>query len=237
MLTKTLKEIKKEIEEEHGSSNFPFLLHTNMDYPDIPDNESNFFTDYMANEESFNTLILRKRGFQVADFDDSEDNYSFYYDWYYLIDSITSTYLDAWARLYYALSLSYNPIWNVDGATVTERDAIENSNEYGEQIVTSGDRSDSTTYHSVSYDSSTEKETGKDAVSIGEQENTYGEHTDTINLGEQKETVTRSGNQGITMTQTMLNEEWKFRQKAFFEHILNTVLDEIGFYYNGGVRV
>ena len=234
MITKTLKEIKKIYDETEVQEPIPFLLHTTMEYPTIPDNTSNFLEDYAAYEDSFNNIIVRKRGLQLVDMDSEEDIFS---DWCDIIDGITSMYLDSWARLYYALSLSYNPIWNVDGTTVTERDAVENSNEYGQQFVTSGARSDSTTYHSVSYDSALEKETGKDDVSIGQQQNTYGEHTDTINLGEQKETVTRSGNQGVTMTQAMLNEEWKFRQKAFFEHILNTVLDEIGFYYNGGVRV
>ena len=237
MTTKTLKEIREGWDNLGLDPRVPFLLHTEASYPEIPDNESNFLTDYAAYEDSFNNMIVRKRGSQVADLDADWDDDESVIEWYNIIDGITTTYLESWARLYYALSLSYNPIWNVDGTTITERDAVENSNEYGEQSVTSGARSDSTTYNSVSYDSALEKETGKDDVSIGEQQNTYGEHTDTINLGEQKETVTRSGNQGVTMTQAMLNEEWKFRQKAFFEHILNTVLDEIGFYYNGGVRV
>lgn len=234
MTTKTLKEIKKIYEDTEVQNPIPFLLHTTMEYPSIPDNTSNFLEDYAAYEDSFNNIIVRKRGLQVVDMDSEEDIFA---DWCDIIDGITSMYLDSWARLYYALSLSYNPIWNVDGTTVTERDEVENSNDYGAQTVTSGARSDSTTYNSVSYDSALEKETGKDDVSIGQQQNTYGTHKDTINLGAQKETITRSGNQGITMTQSMLTEEWKFRQKAFFEHILNTVLDEIGFYYNGGVRV
>lgn len=237
MITKSLKEIKKIIDEGQGSSNVPFLLHTSATYPTILGNTSNFLTEYMANQDAYNNLIIRKRGSQLADFDDDAPFYDLYTDWYYLIESITTMHLDSWARLFYALSLSYNPIWNVDGTVVTERDEHENKTNYGEQEITNGDRDDSTTYHSVSYDSALEKETGKDEFSQGEQTNTIGDHEDTYTIGKEKETQTRSGNIGVTMTQQMLNAEWEFRKKSFFESILNTVLDEVGFYYSGGVRI
>ena len=237
MMTKSLKEIKKIIDEGQGSSNTPFLLHTNVEYPTIADNTSNFLTEYMTNEDVYNNLIIRKRGSQLADFDDDDPLYDLYTDWYYLIESITTMHLESWARLYYALSLSYNPIWNVDGTVVIERGEHKNEMDYGQQQITNGTRSDFTTYHSVSYDSATEKETGKDEFSQGQQENTIGTHKDTNTIGAEKETQTRSGNIGVTMTQQMLNAEWEFRKKSFFETILNTVLDEVGFYYSGGVRV
>ena len=237
MMTKSLKEIKKIIDEGQGSSRIPFLLHADVTYPVIEGNTSNFLTEYMTNEDDYNNLIIRKRGSQLADFDDDDLLYDLYTDWYNLIESITIMHLDSWARLYYALSLSYNPIWNVDGTIVTERDEHENTDNYGNQTITNGTRSDSTTYHSVSYDSATEKETGKDEFSQGQQQNTIGTHEDTHTIGAESETVTRSGNIGVTMTQQMLNSEWEFRKKSFFETILNTVLDEVGFYYSGGVRV
>lgn len=237
MMTKSLKEIKKIIDEGQGSSNIPFLLHTDATYPVIEGNTSNFLTEYMSNEDAYNNLIMRKRGSQLADFDNDNPLYDLYTNWYYLIDSITTMHLESWARLYYALSLSYNPIWNVDGQTITERDQRVNEMDYAQQTVTNGTRSDSTTYKSVSYDSATEKETGKDEFSQGQQQNTIGAHKDTNTLGAEKETVTRQGNQGITQTQQMLNSEWEFRKKSFFETILNTVLDEVGFYYSGGIRV
>lgn len=236
MMTKSLKEIKKIIDDAQGAINTPFLLHADATYPEIPGNESNFLLEYMENESLYNTLIVRKRGSQLADLD-AENNTGVVSEWYYLIESITMTHLDSWARLYYALSLSYNPIWNVDGTIVTERDEHENTDNYGNQKITNGTRSDSTTYHSVSYDSATEKETGKDEFEQGQQENTIGAHEDTHTIGAESETVTRSGNIGVTMTQQMLNSEWEFRKKSFFETILNTVLDEVGFYYSGGIRV
>lgn len=238
MITKSLREVKKIIDEGQGSSSIPFLLHADVTYPVIEGNTSNFLTEYAANEDSYNNLIIRKRGSQLADFDyDDNPLYSLYTDWYYLIESITLTHLDSWARMYYALSLDYNPIWNVDGQTITERDEHENEMDYAQQIVTNGTRSDSTTYKSVSYDSATEKETGKDEFSQGQQQNTIGAHKDTNTIGAEKETVTRQGNQGVTMTQQMLNSEWDFRKKNFFEMVLNTVLDEVGFRYNGGVSI
>lgn len=237
MMTKSLKEIKKIVDEGQGSSNIPFLLHADVTYPVIEGNTSNFLSEYMANEDAYNNLIIRKRGSQLADFDDDNPLYDLYTDWYYLIESITIMHLDSWARLYYALSLSYNPIWNVDGTVVTERDEHENEMDYGQHTVTNGTRSDSTTYKSISYDSATEKETGKDEFSQGQQQNIIGTHKDTNTIGAEKETQTRSGNIGVTMTQQMLNAEWEFRKKSFFETILNTVLDEVGFYYSGGVRV
>lgn len=231
-MKKTLKEIKNLISsQEHP---LPLFLYTTQTYPEISDSTANFLTDYAAMEDSINAIMVRKRASQVSDFEADNDE-DLLTEWVSIIEGITNLYLDSWARLYYALSLSYNPIWNVDGTTVTERDAIENSTEYGEQELTVGTKTDTTTDYSVSYDSSTEKETGKSTFTPGEQTNTSGEHTDTFNLGAQKETVTRSGNQGVTMTQQMLESEWKFRQKCFFEEIINHVLDDVGFRYEGGV--
>ena len=232
-MKKTLKEISK-------ASAFtelnPFILLKSSDtYPTIPENTSNFLTDYSAMKNQINLYAIHRRGSQFADLNfDEEDLQS---DWYALIDAITTMHLDSWARLYYALSLSYNPIWNVDGRVITERDEHENEMDYAQQIITNGTRSDSTTYNSVSYDSALEKETGKDEFSQGQQQNTIGAHKDTNTIGAEKETQTRSGNIGVTMTQQMLNAEWEFRKKSFFESIINTVLDEVGFYYSGGISV
>lgn len=232
-MKKTLKEISKA--SAFTESNPFILLRSTASYPEIESNESNFLEDYESIAHQVNLYAVHKRGSQFADLDFEEEDLQ--EEWYDLIDAITTMHLDSWARLYYALSLSYNPIWNVDGTTVTERDEHENTDNYGSQQITNGTRSDSTTYNSVSYDSQTEKETGKDEFSQGQQQNTIGTHEDTHTIGAETETVTRSGNQGITMTQQMLNSEWEFRRKSFFETIINTVLDEIGFYYGGGVKL
>lgn len=232
-MKKTLKQISKDT--SFTVSNPFILLKSSATYPTIPDNNSNFLTDYAAMKNQINLYAVHRRGSQFVELDIDEEDLQ--PDWYDLIDAITTIHLDSWARLYYALSLSYNPIWNVDGTTVTERDEHENAMDYAQQTITNGTRSDSTTYHSVSYDSALEKETGKDEFSQGQQQNTIGAHKDTNTIGAEKETQTRSGNIGVTMTQQMLNAEWEFRKKSFFESIINTVLDEVGFYYSGGVII
>ncbi len=232
-MKKTLKQISKDT--SFTVSNPFILLKSSATYPTIPENTSNFLADYAAMKDQINLYAIHRRGSQFAELDIGVENLQA--DWYDLIDAITTMHLESWARLYYALSLSYNPIWNVDGTVVTERDEHENEMDYGQQTVTNGTRSDSTTYKSVSYDSATEKETGKDEFSQGQQENTIGTHKDTNTIGAEKETQTRSGNIGVTMTQQMLNAEWEFRKKSFFETIINTVLDEIGFYYSGGISL
>ena len=60
MITKTLKEIKKIYDETEVQEPIPFLLHTTIEYPTIPDNTSNFLEDYAAYEDSFNNIIVRK---------------------------------------------------------------------------------------------------------------------------------------------------------------------------------
>ena len=232
-MKKTLKQISKDT--SFTVSNPFILLKSSAEYPTIPENTSNFLTDYAAMKNQINLYAIHRRGSQFADLDIDVENLQS--DWYDLIDAITTMHLEAWARLYYGLSLSYNPIWNVDGQTITERDEHENEMDYAQQIVTNGTRSDSTTYKSVSYDSALEKEIGKDEFSQGQQQNTIGAHKDTNTIGAEKETVTRQGNQGVTMTQAMLTSEWEFRKRSFFETIINTVLDEIGFYYSGGVSI
>ena len=232
-MKKTLKQISK---DSSFTSELPFiLLRSTLEYPTITGNESNFLSDYDDMIKQVNDYAIHRRGSQFVDLDIEEE--ALQSEWYDIVDAITTMHLDSWARMYYALSLSYNPIWNVDGQTITERDEHKNEMDYAQQIVTNGTRSDSTTYKSVSYDSATEKETGKDEFSQGQQQNTIGAHKDTNTIGAEKETVTRQGNQGVTMTQQMLNSEWEFRKKSFFETIINTVLDEIGFYYSGGISI
>ena len=110
-MKKTLKQISK-----HSSftSEAPFtLIYTSLDYPSIPDNTSNFIEDYEASL-SYDNYAVYKRGSQVIDLD-LEDESDLASEWYDIIEAITNIHLDSWTRLYYALNLSYNPIWNVDG--------------------------------------------------------------------------------------------------------------------------
>lgn len=265
-----------------------YLFHTNLNYPTFPDNTSNFIEDYQDNAESFNRYAILKRGNQVVNFneEDYEDGWDFLSE---VSEAITDVHLDSWARLYYALSLSYNPLYNVDGTTTKETTqrqrtdaygaqsgsstfgatsqtdnwgAVSKTDQFGNKSSTLGGHTDTQTNSSVSFDSGTEKETGQTENSYGSQTNTEAAYTDThselaksdTHTGAARndshsesahsdthtdsaftETETRQGNIGVTMSQQLLEAEWKFRQKSFFETIINQMLDEAGFFYNGGI--
>lgn len=265
-----------------------YLFHTNLTYPTFPDNTSNFIEDYQDNAASFNKYAILKRGDQVVKFD--EDDYDNGWDFLSEVsEAITDVHLDSWARLYYALSLSYNPLYNVDGTTTRETTQRQRTDAYGAQSGTSvfgatsntdnwgavsktdqfgnksstlGAHTDTQANSSVSFNSNTEKETGKSENVYGSQTNTEESYTDThselakidTHTGLARndshsenahsdthtdsaftETETRRGNIGVTMSQQLLEAEWKFRQKSFFEMIINQMLDEAGFFYNGGI--
>lgn len=284
-----MKEITlKKIMKSKPDTDPGYLFHTNLTYPTFEDNDSNFITDYQANAASYNGYAILKRGDQVIKVDEED------YDpaWNYLKEIsgyITDVHLDSWARLYYALSLSYNPLYNVDGTTTRETTqrqrtdaygaqsgtsvvgatsqtdnwgAVSKTDQFGNKSATIGAHTDTQTESSVSFDSGTEKETGQTQNSIGSQTNTEAAHTDThselakidTHTGLARndshsenahsdthtdsaftETETRQGNIGVTMSQQLLEAEWKFRQKSFFETIINQMLDEAGFFYNGGI--
>ena len=247
-----------------------YLFHTNLTYPTFEDNDSNFITDYQSNAASYNGYALLRRGDQVIKVD--EEDYDPAWDYLKEISGyITDAHLDSWARLYYALSLSYNPLYNVDGQTVrstTQKQrtdaygaqsgsstfgATDASDIYGAKSQTLGAHTDTLTQHSVSFNAATEKETGSTSSSYGAQTNTELEktdrhtslarndshseaaHSDTHTDAAFSETETRKGNIGVTMSQQLLEAEWEFRKKSFFAMIINQMLDECGFYYNGGI--
>ena len=221
---KTLKEIIKATPE---NSHF-YLLDSNLTYPQPdPETSENFITDYKANADNYNLYALLKRGNQCIEIDEDlydmmgANNIAAYT--MALSEAITDTNLNSWARLYYALSLAYNPIYNVDGVTIKTTSERERTDAYGAQsggatigaISTSdvhgaqsgstiygavsesdvhgaqsksdvwgaksstlGEHTDTQTNYSVSFDSSTEKETGKTSNVMGAQTNTEATYTD-----------------------------------------------------------
>jgi hypothetical protein len=143
--------------------------------------------------------------------DNDETTAQYFDEWADCIRSVLSYYLDAWARLYYALSLQYNPIYNVDGETTrrtngkTEglsgsdmltmaKGAQSISNQYGQkQTITDygqdqntmvrGAKSDHDTHSEVPFDTGIEKEISADSHS----EETY---TDTDTRASRTDTST-----------------------------------------------
>lgn len=271
-MKKNLKQIFKAIPE--GTD--PYIIQTELQYPQPdPETSENFITDYQDNCSSYNLYALMRRGSQVIDIDEElmemtgEDNI---FDYFALLcSSVVDVHLESWARLYYALSLAYNPLYNVDGVTVkttSEKErtdaygaqsggatigAISTSDTHGARSETLGQHTDTETTYSVSFDNGTEKETGQASNQMGAQTNTAATytdghtenarsdthqeaaHTDKHTDAEYTETEERRGNIGITMSQQLLSAEWELRKKDFFAMIINQLLDEVGFFYDGGI--
>ena len=289
-MKKTLKQIIKET--PLGESFYFFDSDLTYPSPD-PETNENFIVDYQDNASNYNLYAMLKRGNQVLDIDEEMfemlevDNAADYT--MALSKAVTDTYLNSWARLYYALSLAYNPLYNVDGTTtktISERErtdaygaqsggqtigaisasdvhgAKSKSDVWGSKSSTLGEHIDTQTNYSVSFDATTEKETGKTSNLMGAQTNTEATytdghteqsytdshteqartdshqeaaHTDKHTDAEYTETEERKGNIGVTMSQQLLNAEWELRKKDFFATIINQMLDELGFMYVGGI--
>lgn len=255
-------------------------------YPTIEGNTSNFLTDYNSAYQKFDRYFINNFGsrtyYSIFDPDTDAETLA---NWNDDIKAILSVYLDSWARLYYALSLQYNPLYNVDGTTETtysqktltdnmgarsETDQIgakdrsdimgarSETDTIGAKETTNGARSDTSTDYSVSFDSATEKETGKSVDGIGQQiinegsqsnghtattytdRHTEEQHTDTHSAlayidthteGQHTETVTRYGNIGVTKSSELLESEFEIRKRNFFHEIFVILSHELGLYY------
>lgn len=85
-------------------------------YPTIEGNTSNFLTDYETNHEELDRMFyIKYSGMDPIIPDDAIEDV--FRDWKMSCRAILAYYINTWARLYYTLSLDYNPIWNVDGTT------------------------------------------------------------------------------------------------------------------------
>ena len=248
---KKIRDLYKEAQTEQKA-----MLMTNAlvsIYPEIGEEpRANFVSDYLGNKNYYDRYFVNFHGEKMYDLDAWKENATdaeAFAIWLADCDAIVATHLDAWARLYYALSLQYNPIWNVDGSTVKTfsehetTDSIgerERTDSYGEDQTTDGQRTDTSKTYAVAYDSATEKESGKVEDVTGQKITTRSSHEDTHTdaaaedvhtSGEHTETEVRSGNIGVTMTQQLLNAEWDFRKKNFFKTIMKTIVEETGLSY------
>ena len=192
----------------------PFVLDTNMTYPEIEGDESNFLTDYNANKAEYDRYFIKEHGEKTVDIDGITDE-DIVTNWRNEIQAIQRIYLNAWAHIYYTLNIAYNPVYNVEehvtskyGEHETEREygqhqteteygqhetdrqygehetdveygQHETDTQYGATSETLGTHTDTKTDYMLSYDSATEKETGKTDNVIGSQTNTSLLHTDT----------------------------------------------------------
>ena len=206
-------------------------------YPTIEGNTSNFITDYIAGADEFDLYAARKHGEKWFDGVIVESEDDIITEWNMATNASIMIHRDAWARLYYALSLKYNPIWNVDGTTTFEHGEVVRTDDIAERTDTTNLDAigGSNTDYATAYDSGTEKETGKSEYSEDAKENSFtaGAHLDTYTTEEYTDTETRTGNIGVTQTQQMLNAEWEFRKKSFFDYMIKIILKDCGCIYRG----
>ena len=243
MARKTIKELYTLIES-------PFLLDADMTYPEIEGNTSNFLEYYDENKEQFDRFFVHEYGKRYVDFD-ADDDEGIAAEWADELDAIQRIYLDSWARLWYALNIDFNPVFNVEEHTVTTYGEDVTTNGYGQHVHTDnyaqrqdtqGQRTDTATAYSVSYDSGTEKKTGKQSDQIGQQVNTIGGHIDThtetavddtVTRDEHVDHVDRSGNNGtVSATDLLIKEEQFRRNYSFFKNCFLTIVEELGAYWD-----
>lgn len=211
-----------------------FNIESPENYPVFEDSTANFITDYLANFANFDFFTVRMYGERIAKFV-SFDDLEILEEFDKIINSILSIHLPEWARLYYALDLKYNPIYNVDGVTtynyadkVREEDIKQRkrSEKFPEALTTN-------TEYDVAFDSATEKESGKTTSSTALHTNEFTDdaHKDIFTDKAHEDTETRKGNIGVTMTQQMLEAEFELRKKSFFNTMIKTFIEEAGFMY------
>lgn len=200
----------KKLYELTGS---PFVLDTQMTYPTIPESEANFLTDYNTNKAQYDRYFLKEHGSKIVDID-GEDEEDIVLNWKNEIQAIQRIYLDAWAHMYYALDIAYNPVYNVEehistqyGAHETDREygATQNTNQYGatQDTIQYGATQDTTQYGAT-----------KLTKEFGATSDTLGTHTDTrtnygvaMDDGTEKETGKQSDVIGSQTNTSLLHTD------------------------------
>lgn len=212
-----------------------FAIASPENYPEFDDSEANFIVDYLADHENFDSYTARMYGERITRFLSFEDA-DILDEFDKIINGILSVHLSEWARLYYALDLKYNPIYNVDGTTTTEYGETHREDNIKKRIRTEKypliESSD--TNYAVAFDSAAEKENGKVSSRNEAHNNVFEDdaHLDEFDEDAHTDVVTKKGNQGVTMTQQMLEAEFELRKKSFFRTMIKTFIDEAGFLYN-----
>ena len=172
----------------------PFVLDTNMTYPEIEGDESNFLTDYNANKAQYDRYFIKEHGEKMVDIDGISEE-DIVLNWKSEIQAIQRIYLDAWAHIYYTLNIAYNPVYNVEehitskyGEHETEREygAHETETEYGAHET---EREYGQHETDVQYgEHETENEYGATSETLGTHTDTTTQYTVNYDTGTEKET-------------------------------------------------
>lgn len=221
----------------YKDNNKPLLMSEEIlvNYPVIEKNTSNFVRDYLLNYKYYDMFFSLKFGRANLLYEPNM--------WIEMCNSIVMNSIYSLARMYYALSIAYDPTHNYDGKSViTTVGTIskDNGNDtvtytHGEKKTTDnyGETNTSTINSTVPYDmTDTYKNTDKEIVNGNPFENSTTEqsYVDTNGTSYGKETTAdytvteeKGGNLGATMTTQMLDSEWDFRKKDFFNMIYEKI--------------
>lgn len=174
MKTWKLKDLYKGL----GSSSLLFDSFLSPFYPDIEGNESNFLTDYATSHAVFDKAFAHKFGERVIDLE-SDTLSDAITEFRGITSGVAMLNLSNWARLYYALSLDYNPLYNVDGLTTFTHGATSKTFTYGKDKTTSqyGATQDTTQYGATQ--DTTQYGATQDTTQYGATQKTDGASTDT----------------------------------------------------------
>lgn len=235
-----------------------FLWGSGIEIPEFPEESGeypisydNFMDEYYNSMDSYDRSFARRYASTEYDsiLSEPETENEYFKDLQKVFYDTLIMNFKNWNRLYYSLWLKYNPIWNVDGSTERSFSEHETTDSYGEkqtdftkgqQIDTKGAEHSITKESTTAYDDGIPKEdarseTNDDAITNTSgnrfDSTTEGEHTDSHISGEHSETEVRSGNIGVTMTQQLLEAEWEFRKKSFWDLVFDTLAKEAGLFY------
>lgn len=223
-------------------------------YPTIEGNLSNFLDDYDDAHAVFDQAFTKKYGERFMDLeaDTLSDAIT---EARGIFSAVTMLNLNNWARLYYALSLDYNPLYNVDGLTTHTYGATEETTAYGADKTTNkmaqrqdtnqyGATEATTTDYSNAYNVNQDSEIGK-TVSADVQHTdtlTTGAHNDAIERDahtDKKSTIQhidtelRQGNIGVTKSTDLLTSEYDMRMRlSFWNVVFKSLVTEGGAYYD-----
>lgn len=240
-----MKKIKQLYDYAKENNHRLLFESTGITYPTIEGNTSNFINDYIANADYLDKMFYARYASMKPILPD-EGMAEYFANWKSSIQAVLYFYLEGWARLYYALSEPYNPLWNVDGTTTTTtKGKVENLS--GSDTITYDNDDHITTEdrgakkitdknYDVPFDDTNEKETGKTVSD----EDTYidtiteeaykDEHTTEygkVNDVNYTVTETRGGNIGLTSSMQLLTQEFDLRKRTFWDNCFRAICKEL----------
>lgn len=242
-MKKKIKQIKDLMYEDNE-----LLLFQDPDlypYPAIEGSDDNFISYYEDYGTDLDAYFVKEYGDRYVEYDVETDG-DFLDAWQQDLYSTVLVYLDAWARLYYALNISYNPVYNVEehtetiyGQHVTDNEIGARQHTKGSQSNTKGSETDTSTTSAVSIDAAQEKETGKQTDVYGQRSDTEGQRIDsdlaakdTVTSKQHTDTVNRSGNIGVVSATELLSQEIAQKKRlSFFRNVFLVLVEEVGAFY------